>query len=581
MIPVGTNLQRNKLPIATLALVATNVVFFIFELLLPEDSLKWVIMHLGFGPATRNPFAPFVSMFLHGDIYHVASNMLFLWVFGGPVEERVGVRNFLIYYLGAGLTAGFLNVIMELIARPDSITPSIGASGAVSGVMALFLYRCFYSKLRLVISPILLPRQINIPVIPLVIFWIFQDVLFGIVSMSQSTGIAHWAHVGGFAFGIVTGRIKRYGHEGQVEQLRGKILGKLEAGGGWEAAEKELHKLLEVAPDDPEVNHDLARLYASRKQTKTAERHFQSAIQKYFVSDPASGAYTVSEAAEALSHPLPFPYHIKAAQILAGMGEYEDAYKALLPVWQVKAGGALAEKGLVLFIRICRHLGKADEAFGAIRVFMEEFPDSKYKSEVRALMSTKAGEVFKSAPASSATTSSKAEEKEGEALGRVAFFEQVFADPAFWSILLFVNIAAPILFPAFYRGALSPVFLFGAAFGMTIVHRMGSVSDFIFSSGRPSEKDARMSVDLKRCFEDAVMAEKRGRYTEAAELYEQYLKAKPKEIQARFNLARTYEKRLGDPARAGQHYALIVEALPESHPLRRDALDSLASLKTK
>jgi uncharacterized membrane protein len=69
MIPIGTNLQRKKFPAAALAIIAMNVVFFIVELLLPDASLKWVIMHLGFGPATRNPFAPFVSMFLTSALY--------------------------------------------------------------------------------------------------------------------------------------------------------------------------------------------------------------------------------------------------------------------------------------------------------------------------------------------------------------------------------------------------------------------------------------------------------------------------------------------------------------------------------
>ncbi len=284
MIPVGTNLERKKFPIATLGLIGTNIFIFVIEMLLPHDVVGWTFQHLGFGPATRNPISLVTSLFLHGDIYHVAFNMLFLWVFGGPVEERIGSRDFLTFYFGAGFVAGILSVVMEMIARPDSTVPGIGASGAISGIMALFLYRCFYAKLKLVITPLFLPHQVNVPVFPLVLLWFFQDVAMGIFSLSVPTGVGHWAHVGGFAFGIGIGRFKRYGHEGQVEQLRSRILQHLSNGGGWKAAEKDLLKLLKKAPDDPEVHHDLARLYAERGETAAAERHDAAAVQRYFSS---------------------------------------------------------------------------------------------------------------------------------------------------------------------------------------------------------------------------------------------------------------------------------------------------------
>ena len=110
MIPIGTNLKRNKLPVATLAIIGVNVIFFIIEMLLPDDVLIWVVQNFGFGPATRNPLALITHMFLHADIYHITFNMLFLWIFGGPVEERTGTKDFLIYYFGAGIAAGMLNL---------------------------------------------------------------------------------------------------------------------------------------------------------------------------------------------------------------------------------------------------------------------------------------------------------------------------------------------------------------------------------------------------------------------------------------------------------------------------------------
>lgn len=386
MIPVATNLERKKFPVVTLALIGVNILVFIIEVFLSDDALLWAFQNLGFGPATRNPFAPVAAIFLHGDIYHIAFNMLFLWVFGSPVEERVGSKNFLIYYFGAGLAAGFLSVIMEMIARPDSITPGIGASGAISGIMALFLYRCFYSKLKMVISPILLPRQINVPVIPLVLFWFFQDFIMGVVSMSRVTGVGHWAHVGGFIFGIAVGRIKRYGHEGHVEQIKEKILMKLEKGGGWRSAEKEYLKLLEIAPEDPELQHDLARLYANSGQPKLAEKHYRLAAQRFFLREPEAAAYIVLEHSETLSKPMEVQYLLRASNAFLKMNEVEDAYKVLLPV--INNGdhkGLLMEQSLVLLAKLCRHFNKTEEAMECINIFTANFPGSINLNEIKIL----------------------------------------------------------------------------------------------------------------------------------------------------------------------------------------------------
>jgi membrane associated rhomboid family serine protease/Tfp pilus assembly protein PilF len=583
MIPIATNLQRRKFPIATVSLISCNVLFFIVEILLPEGALRWVFQHLGFGPATRNPFAPFVSMFLHGSVYHIAFNMLFLWIFGGPVEERIGVRNFLIYYFGAGLAGGFLNVVMEVIAHPGSTVPAIGASGAISGVMALFLYRCFYSKLKLVISPILLPRQISIPVIPLVLFWFFQNVILGIFSFSFQTGVAHWAHVGGFIFGIAVGRIKRYGHEGQVEQLREEIWKSLEAGGGWMAAEKDLLKLFKIAPDDPEVNHDLARLYAGNNQPKKAERHFKTAVQRYFISDPVAAAYTVREHLDTLSAPMELQYHLKAAEVLVGINDLDDACKLIMPVLSMANNkNSIVERSLALLIKVCHHLGKEAEAFEAVRILMENFPNSRYRDEVRAVMLMKSGEVLSPAKPVSDIAASEArtkERREAERLSKIELFERFFADPVFWTLLLFVNIAAPILFPRLCKSQLSPVYLFVAAFVMTVGHRIGSISGILSYMSGPSEKKALEQFNLKRSYDEALLAEKRGLHAEAIALYEKFLAADQEHIQARFNLAELYNRKLKNVEKARPHYKVLLRLVPQEHPFYRDAIDALKELR--
>lgn len=578
MIPIGTNVERNSLPKATLALIAINVIVFIFELAMPVDALVTVFNNFGFSPVTRNPLAAVTSIFLHADIFHVAFNMLFLWVFGSPVEERVGSRNFLIYYFGAGVVSGLLHVIMEVIARPDSTSPLIGASGAISGIMALFLYRCFYSKMRLVISPILLPRQINIPVVPLILFWFFKDVIGGIFSMTHQVGIAYWAHVGGFIFGIAIGKIKKYGHEGQVEWIRERILKKLEGGGGWKAAEKDLLKLIKIAPEDPEVQHDLARLYAGNSKPKLAEKHYAAAVQQYFLKDPESAAYTVLEYAETMSRSMDIQYMFKAADALVKTNEFEDAHKVLLPVLgREDNSGPLVERSLVLFIKICRQLDKTGDVNEGLKIFNKHFPESRYENDVRTIMQTAPGDVFLHNEQVRKVISPGREnrdERDAEGMGRIAFFERVFADPAFWSIMLFTNIAAPILFPGLYRSQLVYVLLFAVSFGMTVIHRMGSVTDILFSS-RVSEKQARQEVNTQRDYDNAVSAQDSARYPEAAALYERVLAVDPRNIQARFNLARIYDRQLDIAVKARVHCRALMKLIPPEHPYYRDAVDML------
>jgi membrane associated rhomboid family serine protease len=583
MIPIGTNVERNKLPKATLILIGINTLVFIFELLLSDDALMTLVQNLGFGPASRNPVVPLTSMFLHGDIFHIAFNMLFLWVFGSPVEERVGSRNFLIYYFGAGIAAGFLNLMMEIIARPDSTTSMIGASGAISGIMALFLYRCFYSKMKLVIHIFLLPRQFNIPVIPLILFWFLKDVISGIGTMTQQSGVAHWAHVGGFIFGIMVGRIKKYGHDGQVEWIREKIFKKLENGGGWKSAEKDLLKLLKVAPDDAEVQHDLARLYANNENPKLSERHYRLAVQRYFLSDPVSAAYAVLEHLETHSGPMEIQYNLKASYALVEVQEFEDAHKVLRSVLKCDdTKGLLLERSLVLFIKLSQHLDKEDDANEALKALNTNFPDSKYEDEISNVMRMKPGEVFSSAgPAqkAGAPKGKSEDEKDAENMSKIEFFERVFSDPAFWSIMIVVNITAFIFFREMFSSQLFYVLLFLISFAFTVIHRMGSISDLLFRGG-PSEKKVRQDVDLVRTYDEAVLAQDSAIYPKAAALYEKVVSGDPENIQARYNLAQIYEKQLNMNARAKMHYRALMGIVSPEHPYYRDAQDAITAEKS-
>jgi len=580
MIPVGTTLRLRELPRATLILIGANFLIFIAEALLPESALHWVFRNFGFGPTVVNPVAPFTSMFLHGSVSHVFFNMLFLWIFGGPVEERIGSRPFVVYYLCAGVFSAVLYSAMEALARGSLGLPTIGASGAVSGVMAIYVYRCFYSRMKMVIHPLLLPVKVNIPAAPLIILWFLRDILGGIASFSGASGVAHWAHVGGFAFGIGVAMVKRYGLEARVEYLREKINRKLEAGGGWVAAEKDLLKLHNALPGDAEVLHDLARLYANRQRADQAARYYAEAAQTYVVKDPFSAACVVAEEMDVLKKSLPLQHHLRAAEIFTDRHMIEEAHKVLyLPLREKQRKGPVTERALAMFIMLSLDLGRKKQAAAATELFRKLFPESRHLAGLEKAEAARPGEIFAhkrpAAPAAPTQEEERAEERKGRGVRALALAMEVLSEPFFlfsWalvSVFSFVFFALGLL-PRFLSenffslGVQLAVLALSAL--LAVEHRLRLVMRLFDFSGRKSDKQAIKEFELKRSLENAQLAERGERFSDAAGLYEDYLAREPKDHQARLSLARIYHNRLNDAEKALSHYRALIKLIEPGTP---------------
>jgi membrane associated rhomboid family serine protease len=209
---------RRSFPWVMLTILVVNVVVFVFEIGVGDpDSLNQLFLSAGVVPVefTRGvqvgPPPPlgipwvtlFTSMFLHGGLLHIASNMLYLFIFGDNVEDRLGHLRFLIFYFVCGLAAGITHVVVNA----GSSTPSIGASGAIAGVLAAYL-RLFPSaevRTLIFIGPLILVPRIAAGF--LIIFWFFTQFVSGITSLGAPTdtsgGVAVWAHIGGFIAGLI------------------------------------------------------------------------------------------------------------------------------------------------------------------------------------------------------------------------------------------------------------------------------------------------------------------------------------------------------------------------------------------
>ena len=224
MIPISDSPgPRHSFPFVTLLLIAANIfVFLVFELGQPsERALSAFIRSAGVVPqelaSGRDiaPFSPFAgvygtlltSMFLHGGWLHLGSNMLYLWVFGDNVEDALGKLPYLVFYLVCGIVGGLSHVLFNLASN----VASIGASGAIAGVLAGYLALFPHAQIRTLVflGPfILLPR---LSALFLIGFWFITQLFSGLAAIelesNQSTGVAFWAHIGGFIAGFLLVRV--------------------------------------------------------------------------------------------------------------------------------------------------------------------------------------------------------------------------------------------------------------------------------------------------------------------------------------------------------------------------------------
>ncbi len=224
-IPVdieGVRLRRT--PVATLTLIIINVIVYIIVNVSPSTLVPYaltpddVYMELGAVPIEvvrgEKPWTLLTSMFLHGDIYHLLGNMLFLYFFGVYVENAMGSHRYLLFYLLSGLSAHLFH-ILSIMALPREwlltnygytpwVVPAIGASGAISGVMAAYLIYYPHSRLTLMYFFAFLPVLIPLPAWMYILFWFTTQLILGLMVLAGYTysSIAFWAHIGGFITGV-------------------------------------------------------------------------------------------------------------------------------------------------------------------------------------------------------------------------------------------------------------------------------------------------------------------------------------------------------------------------------------------
>jgi membrane associated rhomboid family serine protease len=200
MFPLRDIIPSRTTPVVTLALIAANAAWWLYELTLPEPALVEFVHVYGIVPATLDLSTLLTSLFLHGSWFHVIGNMWYLWIFGDNVEDRMGHGRFLVFYLLCGMGASVGHVLMD----PASTVPAIGASGAIAGVMGAYFVLYPRSRVLTLVPIFFYIEIIELPAVILLGVWFLMQVLSAgatAVSPGQAGGIAFAAHAAGFLLG--------------------------------------------------------------------------------------------------------------------------------------------------------------------------------------------------------------------------------------------------------------------------------------------------------------------------------------------------------------------------------------------
>jgi len=234
VFPLRDNIPTDRFPVVTVVLIALNCIAYFF--LQPKTGIDFNgaglnqqdLMHYGFipyeithpgqhceliqstqvacGKSVSDPIptwlTPFTAMFTHAGLLHLGGNMLFLWIFGNNVEDSMGPVRFVVFYVLAGLAATGL----QLVFGPDSVTPNLGASGAIAGVLGAYIVTYPRAKVVTLVVLIFFFTILELPATLFLGIWFVQQLIFGALTSANTVaggGVAYWAHVGGFVAGLL------------------------------------------------------------------------------------------------------------------------------------------------------------------------------------------------------------------------------------------------------------------------------------------------------------------------------------------------------------------------------------------
>jgi len=214
LIPYKDDNPTRTFPFVTISFIAINILVFLYQVISPSGADKLVfaygaIPHNILTFETVQPIHPaltiFTSMFMHGGVFHLAGNMLYLWIFGNNIEDRAGHIRFIIFYVFCGIAAAYAHAI----TGPDSRIPMIGASGAISGILGAYLMLFPRARVYTLLFFGYFVQVVKIPAAIVIGFWVVVQFINALLStgLGSEGGVAWFAHIGGFLIGLLTIRL--------------------------------------------------------------------------------------------------------------------------------------------------------------------------------------------------------------------------------------------------------------------------------------------------------------------------------------------------------------------------------------
>lgn len=254
MIPIRDTIRSKNVPVVNNSLIGINTVIFLFQLSLGSNLNQFIYVY-GLVPAryfaghigqdfsfSLQIFSLFSFMFLHGSFLHLLGNMWSLYIFGDNIEDRLGPVRYILFYLGCGLASG----ITQMLLNPHSNIPTIGASGAIAGVMGAYFLLFPHAKVLTLIPIFFIPWFVELPAVIFLAAWISMQFINAVGSQVHASGVAWWAHIGGFIFGMIAIKLLRLmpssGVSAKMQQL---------------TAKKKTHRLQVIYPAPSGNNHHL------------------------------------------------------------------------------------------------------------------------------------------------------------------------------------------------------------------------------------------------------------------------------------------------------------------------------------
>lgn len=396
-LPTGTDRRLHRIPCVTLGLIGINILIYLLTLHDPG-----AIQRYGLTPRFPRPFQLFTCLFIHVGFWHLLWNMVFLGLFGPHVEDALGPVTFTALYLGGGIAAGLLQMAISLMLLAHgqgmaAYAPLVGASGAISSILAPYAVRFHRSQIRMLWLPgLLLPGgwgRLEIPAVAGLLLWLVQNVCGALWSLwkPESGGTAYWAHMGGFAFGLVAAQLTDLLRDGRQDYRLQDA--RASAGRGQTLltdAVQNYRAFLEHDPHNADVRAELAQALVqggSAEGRDEAELEMTRAIRRRLKDDQVPQAVAACAEARRLGLTLV----LSARESLRLGGEAEDLSDLDTAAWLLRMVLSHApdtpEDEMARF-KLGRILLRTDrqEARLVLSRFLDLYPASEWSRQVRDLV---------------------------------------------------------------------------------------------------------------------------------------------------------------------------------------------------